>query len=71
MEEKLGKRAGKREKNEVIVTEDAIIITLTEEQKRKVKQRLRQAGRAKFKIADIQVDAIPSVRVYDKPVHPS
>ena len=55
-------------KNEVIVTEDAIIITLTEEQKKKVRQSIRKSGKAKFKIKEIQVESIPCIRPGDHPV---
>ena len=71
MANELAKSRRKGQRSEVIVTEDAIIITLSEEQKRKVRQRLRKSGKAKFKIDDIQIDSIPSVRVYDRPVHPT
>jgi hypothetical protein len=63
------KHSSKKSKSEVIVTEDAIVITLTEEQKKKIRHRLRVSGKAKFKIDDIMVDSIPSVRVYDRPIH--
>jgi hypothetical protein len=68
MPQKSRKRSVTREKNTVIVTEDAIIITLTEKQKKKVRQSIRKSGIAKFKIKEIQVKCIPSVQPGDKPV---
>ena len=63
------KTHGEGNKNEVIVTEDTIIITLNEKQKKKVREFLK-SGKAKFKIDDIEIEGIPSVRVHDGPIHP-
>jgi ribosomal protein L9 len=52
-----------------IVTEDTIIIRLTKGQAKLMKQDIRKSGVAKFKVEEIKVRAIPSVRVAVTPVH--
>jgi len=45
------------------------IITLPPEEAAKAKARLRESGVAKFKIKEIEVKAIPSIRPGDHPVN--
>lgn len=42
---------------------DVIVIKLTEEQKKKVSESLRQQDLGKFKIEEIEVRVIPTARV--------
>lgn len=57
------KRRVKGLKSQAVVTEDAIVITLTNQQKKKARESIRKSGEVKFKIGEITVDAIPSGRV--------
>jgi hypothetical protein len=60
MAKKSVKRAGESLKSNVNVTEDAIVITLTDKQKKKARESIRKSGVAKFRIEEIKVKAIPS-----------
>ena len=68
MATKSGKPDRKAAKNKVTVTENSITITLTSAQKKKVKEKIRKSGVAKFKIKEIKITSIPSIQVGDKPV---
>jgi hypothetical protein len=59
MPKKTAKPRQKKSKSDVTVTQDAIVITLNEEQKEKVRESIRKSGVAKFKIEEIKVKAIP------------
>jgi hypothetical protein len=63
MVKKSVRRRAKGLKSTAIVTEDAIIITLTAKEKKKARESIRKCGVAKFKIKEIKVKAIPSGRV--------
>jgi hypothetical protein len=60
MAKKSVKRPGESLKSNVNVTEDAIVITLTDKQKKKARESIRKSGVAKFRIEEIKVKAIPS-----------
>ena len=44
----------------VVVTEDVILITLSDEQKRRVKEDLQQDGVVEFTIEELVIKAIPT-----------
>ena len=50
-------------------TPDVLVITLTEEQKKKARESIREHDVAKFEIVGIEVKGIPSVRVRNQPIH--
>ena len=50
-------------KSHAIVTENAIIVTLTNKQIKKARGSIRKSGVVKFKIEEITVHSIPSGRV--------
>jgi hypothetical protein len=62
MAKKSVKRRAKKPKSDAIATEDAINITLTNEQKKKAREHIRKSGVAKFKIEGVTVKAVPSAR---------
>ncbi len=69
MPKKSAEGSRKRTKSDVIVTPEVIIITLPPEESKRARERIRESGVAKFEIKEIQVRAIPSVRVATTPVH--
>jgi hypothetical protein len=60
MLKKSGKRSGK--------TPDMLVITPTDEQKKKATESIRKHEVAKFEIVGIEVKGVPSVRVSNHPV---
>jgi len=62
MAKKSVKPRPKKLKSEAKVTDDAINITLTKEQKKKAREHIRKSGVPKFKIEGVTVKAIPSAR---------
>ena len=58
----------KKSRKRSINTPDVIVIKLTEEQKKKVREGIRKQDLAKFKIEEIEVKVIPVVRVDGRPV---
>ena len=60
MTAKPGKRPRKRTRGNVRVTPNAIIIKLSQAQKKKAKEIIRKSGVAKFKIEEIKVKSMPS-----------
>ena len=60
MAKKSIKPRAKKVKNDAAVTDDAINITLTKEQKKKAREHIRKSGAPKFKIEGVPVKAIPS-----------
>jgi len=61
MAKKSVKPRAKKLKSEAKVTDDAINITLTKEQKKKAREHIRKSGVPKFKIEGVTVKAVPSV----------
>jgi hypothetical protein len=62
MAKKSVKPRAKKLKSDANVTDDAINITLTKEQKKKAQEHIRKSGVAKFKIEGVPVKALPSAR---------
>jgi hypothetical protein len=62
MAKKSVKPRAKKLKSDANVTDDAINITLTKEQKKKAREHIRKSGVAKFKIEGVPVKALPSAR---------
>jgi hypothetical protein len=62
MAKKSVKPRAKKLKSDANVTDDAINITLTKEQKKKAREHIRKSGIAKFKIEGVPVKALPSAR---------
>ena len=62
MAKKSVRRRAKKSKSYAKVTDDAINITLTKEQKRKAQEHIRKSGVAKFNIEGVTVKALPSAR---------
>jgi hypothetical protein len=60
MAKKSVKPRAKKLKSDANVTDDAINITLTKEQKKKAREHIRKSGVAKFKIEGVSVKAMPS-----------
>jgi hypothetical protein len=60
MPQKPAKRREKKLKSKVIITEGAIVIPLSEEHRKKVRETIRKKGEASFKIEEIKVKAIPA-----------
>lgn len=63
MAKKAIKLRSKGLKSHAIVTENAIIVTLTDKQLKKARGSIRKSGVVKFQIDEITVDSIPSGRV--------
>ena len=61
MAKKSIKPRAKKLKSDAKVTDDAINITLTKEQKKKAREHIRKSGVPKFKIEGVPVKAVPSV----------
>jgi hypothetical protein len=62
MAKKSVKPRAKKLKSDANVTDDAIKITLTKEQKKKARESIRKSGVAKFNIEGVTVKALPSAR---------
>jgi hypothetical protein len=62
MAKKSVKPRAKKPKSDAKVTDDAINITLTKEQKKKAREHIRKSGVPKFKIEGVPVKALPSAR---------
>jgi len=62
MAKKSVKPRAKKQKGKAKVTDDAINITLTKEQKKKARESMRKSGVAKFNIEGVTVKALPSAR---------
>ena len=58
----------KKTEPEVIVTEDVIIISLPPSVAAAAKGKIRTTGKVTFKIKEITVESIPSIKKGDHPV---
>lgn len=65
MAKKSAKPRTKKLKSDANVTDDAINITLTKEQKKKAREHIRKSGVPKFKIEGVTVKAVPGVGKVD------
>lgn len=62
MAKKSVKPRAKKPKSDTKVTDDAINIKLTKEQKKKAREHIRKSGVAKFNIEGVTVKSLPSAR---------
>lgn len=70
----LPKRGGQRRsrqslRSDAIVTEDVILITLSDEQKRRVQEDLQREGVVQFTIEDLVIKAIPTADATARWIH--